>query len=220
MKWDIRKLDVKNSFLHGYINEDIYMEQPLGMPDRKFSSHVFKLQKAIYGLKHALRAWFDHSRAFFFLKQGFFCSLADSSLFILHSSHGTLVLLLYVDDMLLIDFDSKLPTEFITIFHSEFPMKDLRPIHHFLGIEVQQYTNTLHLSQTHYAKTILDKAQMLDCKPMNTLMESTPLCDPTFYRSIVGALQYLTLTRLDLSFRVNYVSQFMQTPTIACIKTV
>ena len=58
---------------------------------------------------------------------------------------------------------------------------------------------------------------MLDCKPLNKPMESktkglnddTPLCDPTFYRSIVGALQYLTLTRLDLSFSVNYVSQFM-----------
>ena len=71
-------------------------------------------------------------------------------------------------------------------------------VHHFLGIEVQRSANTLHLSQTHYARTILDKAQILDYKPMNTPIESkikglndnTPLSDPTFYHSIVGALQY------------------------------
>ena len=50
-QWDIRQLDVKYSFLHGYINEDIYMEQPPGMPDPKFPSHVCKLQKDLYGLK-------------------------------------------------------------------------------------------------------------------------------------------------------------------------
>ena len=90
-------------------------------------------------------------------------------------------------------------------------MKDLGPVHHFLGIEVQRFANTLHLSHIHYARTIFDKAEMLDCKPMNTPMESktkglhdnTSFSDPTFYRSIVGALQYLTLTRLDLSFSVN-----------------
>ena len=73
-QWDIRKLDVKNAFLHGYINEVIYMEQPLGMPDPKFPSHVCKLQKALYGLKHTPRAWFDRFSAFL-LKQGFFFSL-------------------------------------------------------------------------------------------------------------------------------------------------
>ncbi|XP_039131879.1 uncharacterized mitochondrial protein AtMg00810-like [Dioscorea cayenensis subsp. rotundata] len=124
--------------------------------------------------------------------------------------------------------NSKLLTNFITLLHSEFSMKDLGPVHHFLGIEVQRSTNTLHLSKTHYAQTILDKAQMLDCKPMTTPMESktkglhddTPLSDPTFYSSLVGALQYLTLTRPDLSFSVNYVSQFMQSLTIASMKMV
>eukprot|EP00257_Ricinus_communis_P015319 XP_015573202.1 uncharacterized protein LOC107261068 [Ricinus communis] len=103
-------------------------------------------------------------------------------------------------------------------------MKDLGPLHHFLGIEVQRSANTLHLSQTHYARTILDKARMLDCKPMESktkgLHDNTSFSDPTFYCSIVGALQYLTLTRLDLSFSVNYVSQYMQSPTIASIKMV
>lgn len=168
--------------------------------------YVCKLHKALYGLKQAPRAWFDRFSSFL-LTHGFFCSLADPSLFILHSTHGTLVLLLYVDDMLLTSSNSKLIDEFIALLHSEFAMKDLGPVHHFLGIEVHRSPNTLHLSQTHYARTILDKAQMLDCKkPMNTPMESktkglhdtTPFNDPIFYRSVVGALQYLTLTRPNL----------------------
>jgi hypothetical protein len=130
------------------------------------------------------------------LAHGFSCSLADPSLFILHSSLGTLILLLSVNEMLLTGSNSRLLDEFIQLLHSEFAMKDLGPIHHFLGIEIQRRNNSLHLSQAHYAYSILDKAQMLDCKPMNTPIESktkglhhdTPYSDPSFYRSIVGAL--------------------------------
>ena len=67
-QWNIKQLDVKNAFLHGYINEDIYMEQPLGMPNRKFLSHVCKLQKALYSLKQTQRPWFDSFSALFLLK--------------------------------------------------------------------------------------------------------------------------------------------------------
>lgn len=102
-------------------------------------------------------------------------------------------------------------------------MKDLGPIHHFLGIEVSPTADGLHLSQSHYALTILDRSSMLDCKPMGTpldtkftvVIDAPSIADPSHYRSIVGALQYLTLTRPDLSYSVNYVAQFMHNPTIA-----
>lgn len=166
--------------------------------------------------------------ALFLTEHGFFCSLADPSLFILHSSLGTLILLLYVDDMLLTGSSSTLLDGFIELLKSEFAMKDLGPVHHFLGIEIQRNNNNLHLSQAHYAHSLLDKAQMLDCKPMSTPMESktkgltddTPLSDPSFYRSIVGGLQYLALTRPDLTFSVNFVSQFMQSPSASSMKMV
>ena len=226
-QWDIRQLDVKNVFLHGFISEDIFMKQPPGMHDSLFPSHVCKPQKALYGLKKTPRAWFDRFSSFL-LAHGFSCSLVDPSLFILHSSLGTLILLLYVDDMLLTGSNSRLLDDFIQLLHSEFAMKDLGPIHHFLGIEIQRRNNSLHLSQAHYAYSILDKAQMLDYKPKNTPMESKtkglhddiPYSDPSFYHSIVGALQYLTLTRPNLSFYVNYVSQFLQSPSLASMKMV
>lgn len=91
--WDIQQLDVKNAFLHGIITEDIYMEQLPCMIDFNFPDHVCKLRQALHGLKQAPCTWFDRFSTFL-LKHSFFCSLADPSLFVLHCSHGTLILLL------------------------------------------------------------------------------------------------------------------------------
>ena len=218
---------MKNAFLHGLISETIYMEQPPGMADPHLPQHVCKLQHALYGLKQAPRAWFDRFSAFL-LQYGFHCSLADPSLFIFHSDYGSLILLLYVDDILLTGTGDTLVANFITLLSQEFAMKDLGPAHHFLGIEISQTQSGLHLSQSHYARTILERADMVDCKPMSTPLEAkttdspnTPLMeDVSFYRGLVGSLQYLTLTRPDLSFSVNYVSQFMHAPTTAHLKMV
>ena len=153
--WPLRQLDVKNAFLHGNISEDLYMQQPPGMADGEFPTHVCKLQKALYGLKQAPRAWFDRFSTFL-LQYGFFCSLSDPSLFILHSDYSSLILLLYVDDMLITGSTPTLVSNFISLLSSEFAMKDLGPIHHFLGMEITPTSNGLHLSQSHYAVTILE----------------------------------------------------------------
>lgn len=92
-------------------------------------------------------------------------------------------------------------------------MKDLGPTHHFFGIEITSTSDGLHLSQSHYALTILERVDMVDCKPMSMLLEAktkelhnTTLIDPTPYLGIVGALQYLIITRPDLAYNVNFVS--------------
>ncbi|XP_028196718.1 uncharacterized protein LOC114381684 [Glycine soja] len=90
-----------------------------------------------------------------------------------------------------------------------------------LGIEILQTTDGLHLSQSHYALTILERANMVDYKPKITPLEAkmkmtsnnTPLDDPSYFCGLVGSLQYLTLTRPDISYSVNFVSQFMNSPT-------
>ncbi|KAL6316580.1 hypothetical protein AAG906_018835 [Vitis piasezkii] len=111
---------------------------------------------------------------------------------------------------------------------AQFKMKDLGQIHHFLGIELSQTSDCLHLSQSHYALTILERPNMVDYKPISTPLKAKTrtssnnvlLEDQSYFRGLVGALQYLTLTRLDLSYSVNYASQFMHAPTVVHLKMV
>jgi hypothetical protein len=95
--WYIHQLDVLNAFLHDYLTENVFMEQPWGFVDTTHPHHVCKLHKAIYDLKQATRAWFTHlSQALFEL--GFHSSSVDTSLFIYYHSNVALYLLVYVDD--------------------------------------------------------------------------------------------------------------------------
>ncbi|RVW35747.1 putative mitochondrial protein [Vitis vinifera] len=131
-------------------------------------------------------------------------------------------------DILLIGSSTALVSTFIQLLSFEFAMKDLGQIHHFLSIEISQTSDGLHLSQSHYALTILERANMVDCKPMSTPLEAKTrttsnnvlLEDPSYFRGLVGALQYLTLMRLDLSYSVKYASQFMHAPTFVHLKMV
>ncbi|XP_026442236.1 uncharacterized protein LOC113341659 [Papaver somniferum] len=135
-----------------------------------------------------------------------------------------MILLVYVDDIILVCTSESLLTSFIDSLKSEFSMKDLGPLHYFLGIEatLDYSAHKLLLTQNKYSIDILRKHDMLGCKPCKTPVGSgprvsaydgDPLKDAASYRSLVGGLQYLTLTRPDISFVVNYVSQFMHSPT-------
>lgn len=104
-----------------------------------------KLHKAIYGLEQATHAWFDHFSSFL-LSYGFTCSRFDLSLFTYHMQLDTLILLLYVDDIILTGSSPSLLNDFTHALHLEFDMKDNGPLHYFLGIQVTSTTNGLILS--------------------------------------------------------------------------
>jgi hypothetical protein len=155
---------------------------------------------------------------------GFASSKADTSLFIYHKADITIFLLIYVDDIIVTSSSDKAITALLQDLTSDFAIKDLGPLHYFLGIEVQPLHDGLILTQAKYAAELLEKAGMSDCKSAPTPLSSTePLtlfdgdllgpADSTIYRSIVGGLQYLTLTRPDLSFAVNKVCQYLHAPT-------
>ncbi|XP_074306462.1 uncharacterized protein LOC141641710 [Silene latifolia] len=209
--WPIHQLDVKNAFLHGDLEETMYMHQPSGFVDPSAPYHVCKLRKSLYGLKQAPRAWY-HRFAKFILSQGFTSSTCDPSLFIYKTATSTAYLLLYVDDIVLTAFSSALIRSIIAGLSREFAMTDLGTLHHFLGIKVTRSKDGLFLSQEQYARDIIKRAQMISCKPSTTPVDpgsklsadSGPSVeDPSLYRSLAGALQYLTFTRLDISYAVQ-----------------
>lgn len=217
--WPIHQLDVKNAFLHGTLNETVYCQQPSGFENSSSPNLVCLLQKSLYGLKQAPRAWFQRF-ATFIQTIGFISSKCDSSLFIFRSSEHTAYLLLYVDDIILTASSSSFLKHIISSLNREFSMTDLGPLHHFLGINVSRTKSTLFLSQRQYLLDLLSRAGMSDCQPSRTPADTgaklsatgDPISDPTFYRSITGALQYATLTRPDISYSVQQACLFMHDP--------
>ncbi|XP_021992186.1 uncharacterized mitochondrial protein AtMg00810-like [Helianthus annuus] len=137
-------------------------------------------------------------------------------------------LLVYVDDLILTGNHSQTILSFVTTLDKEFAIKDLGRLNYFLGLEVTYTSNGLFLNQSKYTMDILTRAKMLDAKPAPTPLSSnvsfvtagTPVSDATLYRSIVGALQYLTITRPDICYAVNQVSQFLHAPTVDHFKEV
>ena len=131
-------------------------------------------------------------------------------------------LLLYVDDIVLTSNTPAYHDHLITQLSIVFDLKDLGSLHYFLGLQVTRDSSSLYLNQAKYANDLLKKHNLLDSKPAkspscpNTRLsqhEGDPLLDPHGYRSLVGALHYLTFTRPDISFSVHQVCQYMSAPT-------
>jgi hypothetical protein len=218
--WSIHQLDVKNAFLHGELKETVYMHQPLGFKDPERPNHVCLLRKSLYGLKQAPRAWYKRFADYVY-SVGFSQSKSDNSLFIYRKDTHIAYILLYVDDIILTTSSDDLRKSIISRLSSEFAMKDLGPLSYFLGIAVTRHNDGLFLSQKKYADEILERAGMSSCKSCPTPVDTkpklsakadTPYEDPSLYRSLAGALQYLTFTRPDISYAVQQICLFMHDP--------
>ncbi|XP_039815164.1 uncharacterized mitochondrial protein AtMg00810-like [Panicum virgatum] len=190
--WPIRQLNVKNVFLHGHLEETVYCQQPPGFVDPAAPDHL-----------------------------GFTPSASDVSLFVYKEGGCLAYLLLYVDDIILTASSPALLQRIIDRLHSEFAMTDLGDLHHFLNISVERSSDGMFLSQRQYAVELLQRAGMSECHstatPVDTrtklsATDGAPVADPSEYRSIAGALQYLTLTCPDLAYAVQQVCLFMHDP--------
>uniref|UniRef100_A0A2N9H210 Uncharacterized protein n=1 Tax=Fagus sylvatica TaxID=28930 RepID=A0A2N9H210_FAGSY len=222
-QWSLRQLDVSNAFLHGLLKETVFMAQPLGFVNSSLPSHVCHLHKSLYGLKQAPRAWFERFTSHL-LTLGFKASVADASLFILSHKSVTIYLLLYVDDIIITGNNSSAVSNIISQLSTAFELKDLGPLRYFLGLQIDYKKGGFFVHQRKYLTDLLHKFTLTDCKAASTPIATTPLLtststellsDPTPYRSLVGALQYATFTRPDITFAVNRVCQFMHKPSPA-----
>jgi hypothetical protein len=219
--WDIRQLDVTNAFLHGVISEDVYMTQPPGFVHASYPNHVCHLHKALYGLKQAPRAWFSRLSTRL-LQLSFHGCKSDTSLFIYRTQAELIFFLIYVDDIIVTGPNSSSINSLLSHLQQDFAVKDLGPLNFFLGVEAIKSDHSFYLSQRRYISDLLRKTNMHEAKPISSPMASstslskfqgTPLSDPSSYRSTVGSLQYLSLTRPDIAFAVNKICQFMTNPT-------
>jgi hypothetical protein len=219
--WILRQMDVNNAFLHGELTETVYMSQPPGFKDQTHPHHVCKLRKAIYGLKQAPRSWYltlKHA----LIQLGFHTSKSDSSLFIYHHGSVMCYMLVYVDDLVLTGNDSSFVQSLIQQLGDQFSLKDMGSLNYFLGVEVVSTCAGLFLSQHQYIRDFLSKTNMVGAKDVSTplstgislkLDDGTASVDSSDFRRVLGSLQYLSLTRPDISFAVNKLSQFMHKPT-------
>ena len=224
--WKIRQVDINNAFLNGDLVEDVFMKQPKGFINVHKPGHICKLNKALYELKQAPRVWFDKLKETL-IKWGFQNSRADTSLFLKKEKGSMIMILIYVDDILITGPNSKVLEDFISYFSSVFALKDLGSLSYFLGIEVSYYNGSIFLSQRKYIRDLLKKAELLSCKGCDTPMTTGTklqkqvdgslgqfIDDPSAYRSLVGGLQYVILTRPEIAFAVHKLSQYVAMLTL------
>ncbi|GJW92234.1 ribonuclease H-like domain, reverse transcriptase, RNA-dependent DNA polymerase [Tanacetum coccineum] len=222
-KWEVHHLDVKSAFLHGDLKEEVYVTQPEGFIKRQDNGKVYRLIKALYGLRQAPRAWnikLDNTLKSLDFKK---CAL-EQAIYTKKSKDSilsTLLIGVYVDDLIITGTPKKEIDKFKAQMEEKFEMSDLGLLAYYLGIEVTQTNGDISIKQSAYASKILKEAGMLDCNetliPMDpgtrlTKINEGTMVNSTEYRSLIGCLRYLLHTRPDLSYSVGLLSRFMQEP--------
>nr|KAJ0186503.1 hypothetical protein LSAT_V11C900486210 [Lactuca sativa] len=214
--WIIHQLDVNNAFLHGDLNEEIYMKIPQGFR-KENETRVCKLKKSLYGLKQASRNWYQKFTTTL-QKLEYRQSQADHSLFIHKHGDVFVAALIYVDDVIIVGNNQTKIEDTKSSLDTSFSIKDLGDLKYFLGIEVARTTEGLVLSQRKYTIDILEDSGLLGCRPSQFPMEQNlkldkgedeERADVNAYRRLVGRILYLQATRPDITYVVNVLSQFV-----------
>ncbi|GAU27929.1 hypothetical protein TSUD_160240 [Trifolium subterraneum] len=159
--WCVYQLDVKSAFLHGDLDGDIYVEQPLGYHQGD-SNKVYKLKKALYGLKQAPRAWYSKIETYF-LCEGFQKCPVEHTLFVKMLDEDIHIVSVYVDDLIVTGNNQRLITDFKMSMKKRFAMSDLGKMKFFLGVEVNQTEEGIFIHQMKYANEILSRFGMQEC---------------------------------------------------------
>ncbi|KAI3715218.1 hypothetical protein L6452_22190 [Arctium lappa] len=210
MKFKVYQMDVNSAFLYGTIDEEVYVCQPPGFENPLYPDRVYKLKKALYDLHQAPRAWYD-TLSTYFLENGFDRGIIDKTLFIKRSKKDTLLVQIYVDDIIFGSTKDQMCRDFEELMHKSFKMSSMGELTFFLRLQVKQQKDGIFISQSKYVKDILDKYGLSDSKPASTPMETHKHItadlegedvDVYLYRSMIGSLMYLTASRPDVMFPV------------------
>ena len=202
-------MDVKNTFPNGDLSEEIYIQPPPSLSIK--SNKVSHLRRALYGLKQAPRTWFAKFSSTVF-RLGYTTSPYDFALFLRHTNKGTILLLLYVDDMNITSDDLSGIEELMDFLSQQFEMKDLGHLSYLLGLEITHSIDGLYITQAKYASDLLSRVGLTDSKTIDTPVElnahltpsgGKPLSNPSLYRRLVGSLVYLTDIHPNISYAIH-----------------
>ncbi|XP_020549143.1 uncharacterized protein LOC110011896 [Sesamum indicum] len=217
--WPLFQLDINNAFLHGFIDEDVYMEPLEGLLG-VLPCYVYKLQRSLYGLKQASRQR-NLELTSKFVSFGFVQSSHEHCLFFKHMTLEFAALLVSNVDILLTRSSEVTLRSVKAYFDKLFTIKDLGHAKYFLGLELARSLHGIHVTQHEYFQDILADSSILHAKLTPTPLPSgiklvaddgPLLLDSGPYRRLVGRLLYLSFTRPDISFVVQQLSQFLQAP--------
>nr|GEW12619.1 uncharacterized mitochondrial protein AtMg00810-like [Tanacetum cinerariifolium] len=216
--------------LYGTIEEEVYVCQPSGFEDHDYPNKVYKVVKELYGLHQAPRAWFTKWSKHFMgciklleLENGFQRGNIDQTLFIKKKKGDILLVQVYVDDIIFGSTNKELCKAFEKLMKDKFHMSSMGELTFFLGLQVKQKDNGIFISQDKYVAEILRKFGITDGKSASTAIDiKKPLLkdpdgedlDVHIYRSMIGSLMYLTLSRPDIMFAVCACARFQVTPKV------
>jgi hypothetical protein len=210
------QMDVKSAFLNGVIQEEVYVRQSLGFESPKYPDRMYKFSKALYGLNQASRAWYARLKTFL-LEHGYVMGSVDKTIFTLNHGTDFLLIQIYVDDIIFCGSSHTLMSIFQEMIESEFQMSMMGELAFFSGIQVKQTKQATFVHQAKYTNDQMKKFNMVELKPVSTLMSSVTSLDPDEdgeatdqreYRSMIGSLLYLTATRPDIQFVMGLCTHF------------
>ncbi|GJY47218.1 putative ribonuclease H-like domain-containing protein [Tanacetum coccineum] len=204
------QIDVKSAFLYGTIEEEVHVCQPLGFEDLQFPNKVYKVEKALYGLHQAPRAWYK-TLSTYLLESRFRRGTIDKTVFIKKDRGDILLVQVYVDDIIFGSTRKSLCIEFEQMMHNRFQMSLTGELTFFLGMQVQQKKDGIFISQDKYVADIFKKFDFVTVKTTSTPIETNKALikdekaenvDVHLYRSMIGSLMYLTASRPNMMFDV------------------
>ena len=220
----LHQMDITTAFLHGDLEEEVYMKQPEGFVTQGQEHLVCRLKRSIYGLKQAPRCWNQALDAQ--LKRMDFEQSSNDPCVYTNTTDGLMILAVYVDDILLAGKSPQRIAQVKADLGEHFRVKDMGELHYFLGVNVKQNSDSteIWIGQPSYTQTVLKKFGLENCKPAATPVaqgtkllkasEDSELFDATLYKSAVGMLLYLSgWTRPDITFAVSNVARYCSKPT-------
>ncbi|GKF60485.1 putative ribonuclease H-like domain-containing protein, partial [Tanacetum coccineum] len=165
----VYQMDVKSAFLYGKIEKEVYVCQPPGFEDPDFPDRVYKVEKALYGLHQAPRAWYE-TLSTYLLDNGFQRGKIDKTLFIRRVKSDILLVQVYVDDIIFGSTKKSLCIEFEKMMHKKFQINSMGDLTFFLGLQVKQKEDGIFISQDKYVIEILKKFGFTDIKTARSIL--------------------------------------------------